>query len=207
MKEKKTGRVGVIARFKPLHNGAYNMLEAVCSKAKEVIIGIGSANKYNKRNPFTAEESKDMIHAALSQQFSNYAVLCIPDFGHMIEFSDGQKWRKSVKEAFGRLDYFISANPFVRELLKEDYVLKQPSELIDPAKYIWLKATQVRQAMAKGEEWESLVPNAVAKYLKEKDLVGRFRREFGLQTLAELFKNSGNDEETYTEESMHARET
>ena len=35
-----------------------------------------------------------------------------------------------------------------------------------------------------GEEWKNLVPPAVAAYLQDRGLVERFRREFGLATLA-----------------------
>jgi nicotinamide-nucleotide adenylyltransferase len=42
----------------------------------------------------------------------------------------------------------------------------------------------VRRAMARGEDWRTLVPTAVARWLDERRLVERFRREFGLATLA-----------------------
>jgi hypothetical protein len=42
----------------------------------------------------------------------------------------------------------------------------------------------VRQAMAEGDGWQEMVPSAVADYLTQNQLDQRFRREFGLQTLA-----------------------
>jgi hypothetical protein len=42
----------------------------------------------------------------------------------------------------------------------------------------------VRRRMARGEDWRSLVPPRIARYLDERALVDRFRREFGLATLA-----------------------
>jgi len=104
MTENKLGRVGVIARFKPLHNGAYAMLEAVCENANEVIIGIGSANKYSLRNPFTAKESEDMVRLTLEQKFSNYSIIHIPDFAQIPEYSDGKKWKEYVIEKFGKFE-------------------------------------------------------------------------------------------------------
>ena len=38
--------------------------------------------------------------------------------------------------------------------------------------------------MARGEDWRQLVPPEVAAWMDEAGLVQRFRREFGLQTLA-----------------------
>ena len=118
MTNKKFKRVGLIGRFKPLHLGGAVMLECVCENAEHVVIGIGSSNKYNVRNPFKAHETKDMINAFLSTRFSNYEIIYVPDSGHIPEFKDGQKWRKYVLEYFGKLDCFISGNDYVRELLK-----------------------------------------------------------------------------------------
>src|SRR3989338_1300218 len=120
---KKLGRVGLVGRFKPLHNGAKVMLESLCEQAKEVLIGIGSSNKYNARNPFTADESEDMVNAVLKKNYSNYSIMHIPDFGHEKEYSDGKKWAGYVAEHFGALDYFISGNEFVSELMKDKYAI------------------------------------------------------------------------------------
>lgn len=64
---KTLGAVGFIGRFKPLHNGAALALETLCEQADKVKIGIGSVNKYNLRNPFTAEESQEMIGCVREQ--------------------------------------------------------------------------------------------------------------------------------------------
>ena len=77
------GRTGVIGRFKPLHNGGAMMLEAICRQAAHVTIGIGSSNKYNIRNPFTAAESEEMVRAFLADSYANYDIIHIPDFAHV----------------------------------------------------------------------------------------------------------------------------
>jgi nicotinamide mononucleotide adenylyltransferase len=42
----------------------------------------------------------------------------------------------------------------------------------------------VRKTMARGGDWRDLVPKEVADYITARQLDERFRREFGLQTLA-----------------------
>lgn len=200
------GRVGVVGRFKPLHNGGALMLEAICEKADEVIIGIGSSNKYNLRNPFTPEESKEMIEKFLSQRFSNYKIIFIPDFAHIQEYDDGQKWREYIKKEFGKLDYFVSGNEYVSKLLEKDYKVIHPAELISEDKRIILKATEVRVEIAKVGNWKSLVPNVVAEYLENSGLVQRFRKEFGLQTLTLLANDSYKLPENYDQEKLHTGE-
>lgn len=182
--------LGVIGRFKPLHNGGVIMLESVCDIADHAKIGIGSCNKYNPRNPFTAEESSDMIDAALAPRFSNYEILYIPDFGHMPQYRDGKRWAEEVVKLYGELDAFVSSNEYVMQLLGNHYRIIHPSGLIPEEKHVMVRGTIVRVEMAKGEGWRKLVSREVEGYLDENRLVERFRREFGLETLAALADGS-----------------
>ena len=184
------------------------MLDALCEQAEHLIVGIGSCNKYNVRNPFTAEESKEMVDAVLSPHHKNYEITYVPDFAHLAEYADGQKWKEHVKKHFGNLDAFITGNAYVCELLKDDYVVIHPANLISEDKKTRLRGSAVRLDMARGgDTWKLSVPEAVAKYLEENKLVARFRKEFGLQTLIALvngvdYKHS----ETAVEEKEHTKE-
>ncbi|MFH1917242.1 MAG: hypothetical protein ABIJ21_08335 [Nanoarchaeota archaeon] len=205
------GRVGVIGRWKPLHNGAAAMLESICSQAEHVLVGIGSSNtngtvqKYNRRNPFTPRETKDMIDLLLQPRFTNYETLFIPDYGHQPECRDGQKWREHVVSAYGSLDHFITSNPYVATLLKDDYDIIHPGTIVPRSLWTRLRATEVRIAMAKGEGWRELVPGPVAAYLKTNHLVKRFREEFGLETIM-LLGTDYSREESPHEEKLHTYE-
>lgn len=200
------GRVGVIGRFKPLHNGGAVMLDAICENADHVMIGLGSSNKYNVRNPFTVEDSAGMVQAHLSPRFSNYQLVPVPDFGHIPEFSDGKKWKEYVKEQFGFLDYFVSGNAYASELLKDTYKIIHPTALIPPEQHLKIRATEVRLKMARYEDWQALVPEAVANYLETNGLVYRFRKEFGLQMIAASLDANINEKESYREERDHTLE-
>jgi nicotinamide-nucleotide adenylyltransferase len=181
---KRFGRVGLIGRFKPLHNGNAIMLESVCDQAEHVVIGIGSSNRYNARNPFTAEESRDMVDMYLKPRFSNYEFLLIPDFGHIPNYENGQEWRRYVVESFGSLDCFVSGNAYVDELLKEDYRIIQPYDIEPGSRTAEIKASMVRAEMANGGVWERYVPDAVAEYIGRNRLDERLRKEFGREILA-----------------------
>lgn len=183
------GRVGLVGRFKPLHNGGALMLESICEAAEHVVIGIGSSNKYDARNPFTAEESRQMIDQTLSKKFSNYSFVFLQDYGHIPEFADGSKWKSEAVKVYGNLDAFVSGNEYVKKLLEDEYKIVHPSELIPKEKWLWLNATMVRVEMARGDLWKKMVPEPVANYLQDKKLIERFRQEFGLQTLVELIHN------------------
>jgi nicotinamide mononucleotide adenylyltransferase len=183
---KSIGYAGLIGRFKPLHNGALIMLQEACKRADFLKIGIGSSNKYDVNNPFTAQESQEMIDLVLSPTFSNYEIMQIEDFAHIPKYHDGQKWKEHVLDKFGSLDYFISSNPYVENLLCDSYTIIPAFELVPTEKRTNLKATHVRVEIARFGNWEKMVPKPVAKYLKENGIIERFRKEFGLPTLGRI---------------------
>ncbi len=170
-------RIGMVARWKPVHLGHAPVLRALCDRAEQALIGIGSSNRHNLRNPFTLKETQDMIRLVLDGR-ENYTTLPVPDL------DDGPRWREMVVDLFGPLDLFVTANPYVASLLEEDYPILLPVRLVPEEEKIPLDGTTVRREMALGEGWRQMVPPEIETYIAEKKLDDRFRREFGLQTLA-----------------------
>lgn len=171
------GRLGMVARWKPVHAGHTPVLRALCHHADLALIGIGSANRYNLRNPFTLEETTEMLQLALAGR-ENYRLLAVPDL------DDGPRWRKMILELFGPLDGFVTDNPYVANLLAADYAIIRPVTLVPPAERVAVDGTRVRREMAAGGNWQALMPTEIAAYITARQLDERFRREFGLQTLA-----------------------
>lgn len=176
----------MIARWKPVHLGHAAILETLCARADRVVVGIGSSNKYDVANPFTAAESRTMIGLVLAER-GNYEVLDVPDLGH------GPRWRAMVVGMLGSLDAFVTANAYVRSLLENDYRVLHPLELLPVERRVRASGTLVREAMARGEAWDELVPPVVARWLEAKGIVERFRIEFGLATLAQQAPSSDGE--------------
>lgn len=170
-------RVGMVARWRPVHLGHAPVLRALCDLATHTPIGIGSSNRYDWRNPFTLDETVDMIRLVLGER-QNYTLIPVPDL------DDGPRWLVMVVEMFGPLDLFVTANPYVASLLAADYQIVHPVELVPEEERIAIDGTMVRREMARGDGWKALVPSEVADYITERRLDERFRRQFGLQTLA-----------------------
>lgn len=169
-------RIGMVARWRPPHLGHTPVLAALCDCAEHALIGIGSSNRYDVRNPFTLDETLDMVRLALDGR-NNYTLMPVPDLGN------GPKWRVMVREMFGPLDRFVTDNPYVANLMRDDYTVIKPVTLVPPAQRIAIDGTLVRRQMARGDGWRELVPSVIADYISSHHIDQRFRREFGLQTL------------------------
>lgn len=167
----------MIARWKPVHLGHAAVVRALAVRADQVLLGIGSSNRLNARNPFSVAETRDMLGLVL-EDASSVTLLEVPDF------DDGPRWRALVVEMFGRLDAFVTANPYVAGLLAEHYTIVHPVDLVPAEQRVRIDGTRVRREMARGEDWRTLVPDEVAVYVQERGLDRRFRKEFGLETLA-----------------------
>ena len=118
-----------------------------------------------------------MIRLALPGR-ENYTLIPVPDL------DDGPRWRLMIRDLFGPVDLFVTANPYVASLLAKDYRIIKPVELILEDERIAVDGTMVRREMARGTAWRDLVPKEIADYIALRQLDERFRREFGLQTLA-----------------------
>ena len=178
-KSKKVARkIGVVCRWKPVHLGQAVLLEALANRCEHLLVGLGSSNTYDMRNPFTAAESAEMIRLVLDPIGASYKFIEVPDLGN------GPRWRLMVQELFGELDLFVTANAYVRDLMWELYAVQHPATLVPREKHVRLTATMVREAMALGRAWEHMVPEPVSAYLKDRGLVQRFCLEFGDLTVA-----------------------
>ena len=72
MNDIKTGVV--LARLQPIHNGHLELIEQACDENDRVFILIGSADKFNKRNPIPINLRKQLAEEALEELAKKYAI-------------------------------------------------------------------------------------------------------------------------------------
>lgn len=188
--------LGLICRFQPLHLIHARLLRAAALRADLLRVGIGSPERSDARNPFSASERLEMLERVCAELPCPVELILVPDLGH------GPRWAAQVERLFGTLDRFVSANGYVRRLLEPSYRLAHPLELIPPALRAPIGGAEVRLAMAAGEPWEELVPESVAELLIREGWVERFRREHGPALLRD---HHAGALETPREESDHVR--
>ena len=77
----------MVARWRPVHRGHAAVLRALCASGEETLIGIGSANRCNVRNPFTIEDEQRAVDYAMG--------LIARAWGHFGDFQDNMRARQS----------------------------------------------------------------------------------------------------------------
>jgi nicotinamide-nucleotide adenylyltransferase len=148
----------LIGRFQPFHLGHLAAVKFALTQVDNLAIGIGSSNKFNeKRNPFSAEERKEMIESSLEKSdLQRCKIYFVPDV------NDHSKWTYSVDAIIPKYDVVFSNDDFTHELYKKRGI-KVVSVPLKQREI--LSGTDIRQKIASGQSWSDLVPDGTAKIL------------------------------------------
>lgn len=156
----------LIGRFQPFHKGHLEAVHIGLSKVDNLWIGIGSSNKsYEKRNPFTADERKEMILSSLdSKTLERVKIFFVPDTG------DHEKWTYHVDSIVPPYDMVFSNDDFTITLYKKrgKNVFEVPLLRRDT-----ISGTNIREMIATGKDWSDLVPDGTKQVLLKIDAKNR----------------------------------
>jgi len=159
-----------VGRFQPFHMGHLLVIKGILKEVEELIIVIGSA-QYSHRidNPFTTGERLTMIHNALKEAkipIERCWIVPVRDVHvHML-------WVAEVVGYTPKFDVVYANEPLTRRLFSEaGFKVKS----IPYQKRDIYSATEIRERMLKSRNWEALVPNSVAAFIKEIDGVQRLQ--------------------------------
>jgi len=143
-----------VGRFQPFHNGHLAVLEYLSKEYDQVIIGLGSSQYAGLvDNPFSAEEREQMIRESLLvKRMTNYRIVRIPDI------HDPPRWVDHVLRIVSDFDVVVTNNELTEQLFSEKGFHVEHSPLFDREQ---LSGESIRQRIAEGKPWESLVPKPV----------------------------------------------
>ncbi|MFX1367809.1 MAG: nicotinamide-nucleotide adenylyltransferase [Promethearchaeota archaeon] len=160
-----------IGRFQPIHIGHIHTIRQILEKGEDIIIVIGSSQySHTPDNPFTGGERVMLIKRALLDEkipLDRVDIVPLPDINiHPL-------WVAHMKSFVPYFDKAYSHNPLVSRLLKDAGVIVEETTLLDRSTY---SAKHIRDLMRwNNPEWEPLVPDGVAKIIKQYRLDERVR--------------------------------
>ena len=148
----------LIGRFQPFHLGHLDAVLFGLSRAENLFICIGSSNKSNeKKNPFSAEERREMIISSIEPSMvDRLKIFDVPDVG------DHEKWTFEIDKIVPNYDIIFSNDEFTKTLFEKREMNVVPVVLKDREKF---SGTNVRELIAGDKNWQDLVPEGTRDVL------------------------------------------
>ena len=152
----------LIGRFQPFHLGHLEAIKFALSNVEHLHVGIGSSNKsHEERNPFTADERKEMILSSIDDTIAKrLSIHFIPDV------DDHWKWTHLVDEIIPEYDVVFSNDDFTHEL----YGKRGKSIIsVDLKSRSNLSGTNIRNLILTDQNWKEFVPSGTRDVLSQID--------------------------------------
>ena len=148
----------LIGRFQPFHLGHLDAVLFGLSRTENLFIGVGSSNKFNeKKNPFSAEERKEMIISSIeSSMLGRVKIFEIPDV------DNHDKWTFEIDQIVPKYDVVFTNDEFTKTLFKKRQINVIPVVLKEREKF---SGTNIRQLIIDDKNWQDLVPQGTRKVL------------------------------------------
>jgi len=159
-----------VGRFQPFHLGHLKATKDILVDVDEIVIVVGSSQySHDLDCPFTAGERLVMIRKCLEEnriKCERVWIIPVPDVHlHVM-------WVSAVEGYTPKFDVVYSNEPLTRRLFSEaEYEVKA----IRFHKRRIYSSTEIRSRMLAGKNWEKLLPESIAQYIKKIDGVNRIR--------------------------------
>ncbi|WP_371806167.1 nicotinamide-nucleotide adenylyltransferase [Candidatus Lokiarchaeum ossiferum] len=152
----------IVGRFQPFHNGHLQLILEIFQEVKFIKIGIGSSQySHTADNPFSFDERRKMIEAALKEQniaASSFQIYPIPDLHNI------SKWTTTMLEILGNFEVFYSNSEWIRQYLSNHGKKIGALKKINFQRF---NGTFIRSEIMADRETAGLIPLAVINVLKE----------------------------------------
>lgn len=155
-------RAVFVGRFQPFHKGHMKAVKDILEKIDELVIVVGSSQySHTVDNPFTTGERITMIRRAMEEHGispSKYWIVPVPDMHiHML-------WVAQVMGYTPKFDTVYTNEPLTRRLFIETGYNVEPVSFHKRETY---SSTEIRERMLRGKDWEELIPESVAEFIRE----------------------------------------
>jgi len=150
-----------IGRFQPLHLGHVSIIGTALEQVDDLIVGIGSAEcSYSSKDPFTAGERMEMLMRAAGELGWERRIIPVP----IRDVNRYSIWVSHVVSLCPQFDVVFSNNPLTIRLFEDAGYEVRSTKLVDRKHY---SGTVIREMMFEGGEWDDLVPETTAKFIRE----------------------------------------
>jgi len=151
-----------MGRFQPFHLGHLNLVKQILDDCDEVIIVITSSQfNYLEKDPFTAGERIEMIHASLKESNIDLSRCFILTIENQFNVAT---WASYLKSMLPNFDKVYSGNEYVKMLLADSGINVVVPKFLDRTLF---NATNVRKMIVADGNWQNLVSSSVAIFIEK----------------------------------------
>lgn len=151
--KKKYGIGLVIGRFQQFHYGHKFLIEEALKLCDRIYIGIGSSNKSDEKNPYSATERVSHIKKFLKKEGLEEKVIKIIK---LYDNPDDDVWFENLYKKIGSFDVTIGNNPWNNGIIERHGI---PAVSIGFYKRRTLEGVKIRRLMKHNKKWENRVPD------------------------------------------------
>lgn len=151
-----------IGRFQPFHNGHLEVVKRALKEAKKLIIVVTVPLRKTGKDPFSAEERKEMIENALhAEGITDFIIYIVKDI--LLDSEYAEHVRRNVP---GFNVVYVGDNK-----LNEELFSKAGFRVVASERYFGISSTDVREDMLKkGDKWKGMVPKSVSEHIERNRL-------------------------------------
>lgn len=150
----------VIGRFQPFHLGHRYLIEKALTHCDKIIIGIGSANKDDDKNPWSVSIRRKMLEEFVRQEKIEDRVVSIID---LYDNPDDDVWFANLLKKTGPFDVTLGNNEWNNGIIERHGIKAIYTGLY---KRDTLEGQQIRTLMKDGHPWEDRVPAYIHSLIK-----------------------------------------
>lgn len=142
----------VIGRFQPFHLGHKFLIDESLKLCDYIILGIGSSNKSDDKNPYSADKRLKFLTKFIREEKIEDRVLKIVK---LHDNPDDDVWFENLLMQTGKFDVTIGNNPWNNGIIERHGI---PAVIIGFYKRKILEGIKIRRLMKNNKDWENRVP-------------------------------------------------
>lgn len=159
---KKKYAVGiVIGRFQPFHLGHKYVIEKALEVCDKLYVGIGSAQIFDEKNPYSAEKRKLFLEKFLKEEKLESRII---DVLTIDDFPDDDVWFKRLKPRIPGVEIIVGDNEWVNGIFERHGI---PALRIGYYRRHILEGTKIRDLLKEKKSIARRVPQYISSYLKD----------------------------------------
>lgn len=151
----------VIGRFQPFHLGHKYLIEQALNFSEKLIIGIGSSNISDDRNPYPFGLRKKILTEFIKQENLGDRIVSVLS---VLDHPDDDVWLNKLLIKTGKVDAVIGDNEWVNGIFEN---IQTPVVRIGFHDRERLEGKVIRKLMHQNKEWKDRTPEYLVSLLEK----------------------------------------